>query len=42
MKKEERSNNVELVNKKLELIFGSSNYQLTYEDNELLNSDEMR
>ena len=42
MKKEERSNNQELVNKNLELIVSASNYQLAHEDRELLNSDEMR
>ena len=42
MNREERSNNQELVNKNLELIVSSSNYQLAHEDRELLNSDEMR
>ena len=42
MNKKERSQNQELVNKNLELIVSSSNYQLAHEDRELLNSDEMR
>ncbi len=42
MNKEERSNNQELVNKNLELIVSSDNYQLAHEDRDLLNSDEMR
>ena len=42
MNREERSNNQELVNKNLELIVSSSNYQLAHEDRELINSDEMR
>ncbi len=37
-----RSDDLELVNKNLELIISSSNYQLAHEDKELLNSDEMR
>ena len=37
-----RSDDLELVNKNLELIISSSNYQLAHEDRELLNSDEMR
>ena len=42
MNKKERSNNQELVNRNLELIVSSSNYQLAQEDRELLNSDGMR
>ena len=42
MNKAERSNNHDLVNKNLELIISSKNYQLAHEDRELLNSDEMR
>jgi len=37
-----RSDDLELVTKNLELIISSSNYQLAHEDRELLNSDEMR
>jgi len=37
-----RSDDLELVSKNLELIISSSNYQLAHEDRELLNSDEMR
>ncbi len=42
MKEKQRSNDIELVNKNLELIISSRNYQLAHEDKELLNSDEMR
>ena len=42
MNGEERSNNPYLVNKNLELIVSSKNYQLAHEDRELLCSDEMR
>ena len=42
MNKQNRSDDLELVNKNLELIISSSNYQLAHEDRELLNSDEMR
>ena len=42
MNKEMRSNNLKLVNKNLELIISSNNYQLAHEDRELLNSDQMR
>ena len=37
-----RSDDLELVSKNLELIISSNNYQLAHEDRELLNSDEMR
>ena len=37
-----RSDDLELVRKNLELIISSNNYQLAHEDRELLNSDEMR
>ena len=37
-----RSDDLELVTKNLELIISSNNYQLAHEDRELLNSDEMR
>ena len=42
MSSQNRSDDQELVNKNLELIISSSNYQLAHEDRELLNSDEMR
>ena len=42
MNKYERSNNLDLVKKNLELIVSSNNFQLAQEDRELLNSDEMR
>ena len=42
MHKQVRSNNLDLVNKNLELIISSKNYQLAHEDRELINSDEMR
>ena len=42
MNKQNRSDDLELVSKNLELIISSSNYQLAHEDRELLNSDEMR
>ncbi len=42
MSTQNRSDDLELVSKNLELIIGSSNYQLAHEDRELLNSDEMR
>ena len=42
MNESQRSKDIELVNKNLELIISSRNYQLAHEDKELLNSDEMR
>ena len=42
MSTQNKSDDRELVNKNLELIISSSNYQLAHEDRELLNSDEMR
>ena len=42
MSTQNRSDNLELVRKNLELIISSNNYQLAHEDRELLNSDEMR
>jgi len=42
MSTQNRSDDLELVNKNLELIISSNNYQLAHEDRELLNSDEMR
>ena len=42
MIKQNRSDDLGLVSKNLELIISSSNYQLAHEDRELLNSDEMR
>ena len=42
MNKQNRSDDLELVSKNLELIISSSNYQLAHEDRELLNSEEMR
>jgi len=42
MDTQNRSDDLELVSKNLELIISSSNYQLAHEDRELLNSDEMR
>ena len=42
MSTKNRSDDLELVSKNLELIISSSNYQLAHEDRELLNSDEMR
>jgi len=42
MNKQNKSDDLELVSKNLELIISSSNYQLAHEDRELLNSDEMR
>ena len=42
MNNKNRSDDLELVSKNLELIISSSNYQLAHEDKELLNSDEMR
>ena len=42
MNKQNRSDDLELVSKNLELIISSSNYLLAHEDRELLNSDEMR
>ncbi|WP_269613026.1 LOG family protein [Prochlorococcus marinus] len=42
MNNQNRSDDLELVSKNLELIISSSNYQLAHEDRELLNSDEMR
>ena len=42
MSSQNRSDDLDLVCKNLELIISSSNYQLAHEDRELLNSDEMR
>ena len=42
MSTQNRSDNLELVSKNLELIISSNNYQLAHEDRELLNSDDMR
>jgi len=42
MSTQNRSDDLELVTKNLELIISSNNYQLAHEDRELLNSDEMR
>ncbi len=42
MSSQNRSDDLDLVSKNLELIISSSNYQLAHEDRELLNSDEMR
>ena len=42
MSTQNRSDDLELVRKNLELIISSNNYQLAHEDRELLNSDEMR
>ena len=42
MNTQNRSDDLELVSKNLELIISSSNYQLAHEDRELINSDEMR
>ncbi len=42
MNTKNRSDDLELVSKNLELIISSNNYQLAHEDRELLNSDEMR
>ena len=42
MSTQNRSDDLELVGKNLELIISSNNYQLAHEDRELLNSDEMR
>ena len=42
MSTQNRSDDLELVSKNLELIISSNNYQLAHEDRELLNSDEMR
>ena len=42
MSLQNRSDDLDLVSKNLELIISSSNYQLAHEDRELLNSDEMR
>ena len=42
MSTQNRSDDLELVKKNLELIISSNNYQLAHEDRELLNSDEMR
>ena len=42
MSTQNKSDDLELVRKNLELIISSSNYQLAHEDRELLNSDEMR
>lgn len=39
---EERSNDIELVKRNLQLILSSNSYQLAHEDLEMLNSDEMR
>jgi len=42
MSTQNRSDDLELVRKNLELIISSNNYQLAHEDRELLNSDEKR
>jgi len=42
MSTQNRSDDLELVSKNLELIISSNNYQLAHEDRELLNSDDMR
>ena len=42
MSTQNRSDDLELVSKNLELIISSSNYQLAHEDRKLLNSEEMR
>jgi len=42
MTTQNKSDDLDLVSKNLELIISSSNYQLAHEDRELLNSDEMR
>ncbi len=42
MSTQNRSDDLALVRKNLELIISSNNYQLAHEDRELLNSDEMR
>ena len=42
MSSQNRSDDLDLVTKNLELIISSSNYQLAHEDRKLLNSDEMR
>ncbi len=42
MESEERSNDIQLVEKNLRLILSSNSYDLAHEDLELLNSDEMR
>ena len=42
MSTQNRSDDLKLVSKNLELIISSNNYQLAHEDRELLNSDEMR
>ena len=42
MSSQNRSDDLDLVSKNLELIISSSNYKLAHEDRELLNSDEMR
>ncbi len=42
MSTQNRSDDLELVRKNLELIISSNNYQLAHEDRELLKSDEMR
>ena len=42
MSSQNRSDDLDLVSKNLELIISSSNYQLAHEDRKLLNSDEMR
>jgi len=42
MSTKNRSDDLELVRKNLELIISSNNYQLAHEDRELLNSDDMR
>ena len=42
MDKKNRSDDIELVSKNLELIISSNNYQLAHEDRKLINSDEMR
>ena len=42
MTKEERSNNIELVENNLRLILSSNSYHLAHKDLDLLNSHEMR
>ncbi len=42
MESEDRSNDIELAKKNLQLILNSNSYHLAHEDLELLNSDEMR
>ena len=42
MKFEERSNDIQLTKKNLQLILSSNSYELAHEDLESLNNDEMR